>query len=79
MILRQDIVGHLRSLWGMFGANGLFADTFLFEGRGYIPLDAYMSISPGLMYKFYCIIPKRSRTNMSPGLAVKKLGIINKS
>ena len=39
-ILRQDILGLLRSLSVMFGANGLFKDTFIFEGDvSQSPLD----------------------------------------
>ena len=37
-ILRQGFLDHFRPLWGIFGANGLFKDTFPFEGRGCIPL-----------------------------------------
>ena len=36
-ILKQGILGHFRPLLGIFGANGLFKDTFLFEGRVCIP------------------------------------------
>ena len=42
-VLRQGILSHFRPLLGIFGENGLFKDTFLFEGRGCIPpppLDA---------------------------------------
>ena len=35
--LRQGILGHFRPLLDIFGAKGLFKDTFLFEGRGCIP------------------------------------------
>ena len=34
---RQGILGHFRPLLDIFGAKGLFKDTFLFEGRGCIP------------------------------------------
>ena len=37
-VLRQGILGHFRPLLDIFGAKGLFKDTFLFEGRGCIPL-----------------------------------------
>ena len=37
-ILRQGILGHFRPSGRIFGANGLFKDTFPFEGRGCIPL-----------------------------------------
>ena len=36
--LRQGILGHFRPLLDIFGAKGLLKDTFLFEGRGCIPL-----------------------------------------
>ena len=36
-VLRQGILGHFRPLLDIFGAKGLFKDTFLFEGRGCIP------------------------------------------
>ena len=41
-VLWQSILGHFRPLLDIFGAKGLFKDTFLFEGRGCIPfiLDA---------------------------------------
>ena len=32
-----DNIGHFRPSLGIFGAKGLFKDTFLFEDRGYIP------------------------------------------
>ena len=39
--------GHFRPLLDIFGAKGLFKDTFLFEGRGCIPspspLDARLN------------------------------------
>ena len=38
-IPKQGILGHLRPLLGIFGANGLFKDTFLCEGRECIPLS----------------------------------------
>ena len=42
-VLRQGILGHFRPLLDIFGAKGLFKDTFLFEGRGCIPpLPPYM-------------------------------------
>ena len=37
-VLRQGILGQFRPLLYIFGAKGLFKDTFLFEGRGCIPL-----------------------------------------
>ena len=37
-VLRQGILGHFRPLLDIFGAKGLFKDTFLFEGRGCISL-----------------------------------------
>ena len=36
-VLRQGILGHFRPLLDIFGAKGLFKDTFLFEGRVCIP------------------------------------------
>ena len=39
-VLRQGILGHFRPLLDIFGAKGLFKDTFLFEGRGCIPILA---------------------------------------
>ena len=36
-VLRQGILGHFRPSVDIFGAKGLFKDTFLFEGRGFIP------------------------------------------
>ena len=36
-IMRQGILGHFRSLWGIFRANGLVKDTFLLEGRRCVP------------------------------------------
>ena len=41
--IRQGILGHFKPLLGIFGAKGLFKDTFLFEGRDVslsLPLDA---------------------------------------
>ena len=35
-VLRQGILGHFRPLLDIFGAKGLFKETFLFEGRGCI-------------------------------------------
>ena len=35
---RQGILGHFRPLLDIFRAKGLLKDTFLFEGRGCIPL-----------------------------------------
>ena len=37
LILRA---GYFRLLWGIFGSNGLFKDSFIFEGRRYIPLSS---------------------------------------
>ena len=39
-VLRQGILGYFRPLLDAFGAKGLFKDTFLFEGRGCIPLPS---------------------------------------
>ena len=47
-ILRQGILGHFRPLWGIFGANSLFKDTFPFEGRGCIPLLPPSRCAPAL-------------------------------
>ena len=47
--LRQGILGHFRPLWGIFGANGQFKDTFLFEGRGCIPLLPPSRCAPALL------------------------------
>ena len=41
-VLRQGILGHFRPLLDIFGAKGLFKDTFLFEGRGCIPPPPWM-------------------------------------
>ena len=37
-VLRQGILGHFRPLLDIYGAKGLFKYTYLFEGRGRIPL-----------------------------------------
>ena len=44
-VLRQGILGHFRPLLDIFGAKGLFKDTFLFEGKGciHLPLDARLN------------------------------------
>ena len=36
-VLRQGILGYFRPSLDIFGAKGLFYDTFLFEGGGCIP------------------------------------------
>ena len=38
--LRQGILVHFRPLQGIFGANSLFKESFLFEGRDVYPLPS---------------------------------------
>ena len=45
-VLKQSILSHFRPLLGISRANGLFKDTFLFEGRGCIPLPPRYAPDP---------------------------------
>ena len=50
-VLRQGILGHFRPLLYIFGAKGLFKDTFLFGGQEmYPPLDATLWPTPSIRY-----------------------------
>ena len=55
-VLRQGILGHFRPLLDIFGAKGLFKDTFLFEGRGCILTPSSLYAPLNIINVLYILI-----------------------